>query len=71
MVPGLKSARRLNMVSATASAVTAVVYCTMSKPSGLASVQTTRGFAETLTATLSRARAIELRSDNSFIVNPP
>ena len=70
VVPGLKSARRLKMVSATASAVTAVVYWTMSKPSGLASVQTTKGLAETPTATLSNAAAMAARRGSIFIDNP-
>ncbi|MCY1246297.1 hypothetical protein D9M72_595170 [compost metagenome] len=70
VVPGLKSARRLKMVSATASAVTAVVYWTMSKPSGLFSVQTTKGLAETPTATLSKAAAMAARRGSIFIKNP-
>src|SRR5471032_3141259 len=70
VVPGLKSARRLKMVSATASAVTAVVYWTISKPSGLASVQTTKGLAETPTATLSSAAAMAARRGRIFIKNP-
>src|SRR5471032_2165909 len=70
VVPGLKSARRLKMVSATASAVTAVVYWTISKPSGLASVQTTKGLAETTTATNKNEDAMAARRGSNFIKNP-
>ena len=69
VVPGLKSTSRLKMVSATASAVTAVVYCAVSKPSGLASVQTTRGLADTPTATLNTAQCDALRNVASLNVD--
>jgi hypothetical protein len=42
----------------------------MSKPSGLASVQTTKGLAETPTATLSSAAAMAARRGSIFIKNP-
>jgi polysaccharide deacetylase 2 family uncharacterized protein YibQ len=42
----------------------------MSKPSGLASVQTTRGLAVAPTATLSSAAAMAARRGFMFIVNP-
>ncbi|MNG24385.1 hypothetical protein D3C84_1091060 [compost metagenome] len=53
----MKSTSRLNTVSAEASAVTAVVYWTISKPSGLASVHTTSGLAARPAAALNRMAA--------------
>src|SRR5690606_6649826 len=58
VLPGAKSTRRSNRVSALASAVVAAVYWTMSKPSGLASLQTTRSLAA---CTCAHSKAISSR----------
>lgn len=58
------------MVSAAASAVTAVTYTTGSKPSGLASVQTTSGLAEMPNATLNSAAVMAACNGSIFIEEP-
>ena len=73
MVPGRKASRRLNTVSAEASAVTAPVYWTMSKPSGLASVQTTRFFAWAAPAAHSArpGQGVEQRMEHGVLLVGP
>ncbi|MNO49878.1 hypothetical protein D3C76_402390 [compost metagenome] len=70
VVPGVKSTRRLNSVSDEASNVTAVVYWTTSKPSGLASVHTTSGLAASGAALPRMSAAKAAWSGSDFMSTP-